>query len=901
MAAKKKTSSGRTASEGPGPPPPPPPRPGEPVAEVPVAPVEADPEETGLGPPVAGIVASAGEAADYSIIPAELRATSGRPAEMERPQLPNLAELTRQLLLEQFAPAAVLINRKQEVLYYFGPCTHYLEFPPGQPTHDVIRMAREGLRTRLRRAVQQAIGENERMELADVPVKRNGGYAPVRVTISPVQAPRAAVGLLLITFQEQGPGPPAQPNHAGSQNAGDDASLRQLEEELRVTQENLESTQEEMESSNEELMSSNEEVLSINEELRSTNQELETSKGELQSLNEELNVVNNQLREKVEEVEKTSNDIANLLDCTDIATVFLDAAFRIQLFTPAASRLFPLSASDAGRPFNDIRPQFSDPDLLADALLVQQQMTPREKEIVTADGSWWVRRILPYRTRDGRMDGVVITFVDITQRKQAADAVVRRLAAIVEGSADAIFSKDLDGTILTWNCGAERLYGYSSAEAVGRSLQLIVPDDRADELATILIRLRRGESIVQLETERLCKDGRRIQVALTISPLRDSSGKIVSASVIARDISERKRTEQALRDREGRLQAILNSATDAIITIDYQGLIRSVNSAAERMFGYAPGELIGQSVKLLMASPYREAHDGYLARYQQTREKHIIGVGREVEARRKDGSIFPTDLAVSEIEDLKLFTGIHRDLTQRKRLEREVVEAASLEQRRIGHDLHDSVAQELTALNLVVKDLAETLASDPAQAAPLVQRLAEGLQRSQQELRTVLHGLLPVAVDREGLMAALSDLADRIQKQGKVACTFDCPQPVALGDNLAATHLYLIGQEAVHNAVKHARARNVRIHLHEAKEGLVLRIDDDGIGMPLPFAPPVREEGQNERGLGLRIMQNRAAILGARLTIEPARPSGTVVTCVLARRNHERNQGETPSPGPDRR
>src|SRR5262249_35609349 len=159
----------------------------------------------------------------------------------------------------------------------------------------------------------------------------------------------------------------------------------------------------------------------------------------------------------------------------------------------------------------------------------------------------------------------------------------------------------------------------------------------------------------------------------------------------------------ALRDRQARLQAILNTAADAIITIDHRGIIQSVNSAAEHMFGYAAAEMIGQNVKMLMPAPYREAHDGYLARYLQTGEKHILGINREVEARRKDGSVFPADLAVSEIEHLKLFTGIHRDLTERKQLEREVVEAASLEQRRIGQDLHDSVAQELTALNLLAK------------------------------------------------------------------------------------------------------------------------------------------------------------------------------------------------------
>ena len=180
---------------------------------------------------------------------------------------------------------------------------------------------------------------------------------------------------------------------------------------------------------------------------------------------------------------------------------------------------------------------------------------------------------------------------------------------------------------------------------------------------------------------------------------------------------------------------------------------------------------------------------------------------------------------------LKLFTGLLRDISRRKELEREVVEIASLEQRRIGQDLHDSVSQELTALSMLAGDLAKTLRSDPSNASQLVERLVLGLQRSQQELRAVMRGLLPVSVDAEGLMAALSDLANRTKQEGKVTCVFDCPKPVLVEDNLVATHLYLIAQEAVHNAVKHAQCQNIRISV-ESDHLLVLRVQDDGIGIP---------------------------------------------------------------------
>jgi two-component system CheB/CheR fusion protein len=1001
------------------------------------------------------------ERVDFPIVATtEGRGLGRRPAEAVGGQPINFAEVTQRLLLDQYAPAAVLINRTYEIFYFFGPCSKYLELPAGEPTRDLMLMARDALATKLRGAVHRAIRENETVVVKGARVKRDGAYCPVRATVRPVHVPKTAEGLLLITFEDEAPPAqaPAPPSHPGHGDAGDESTLRQLEYELKATREDLQSTIEEMESSNEELKAFNEEVMSMNEELQSANEELETSKEELQSLNEELSTVNNQLQEKVAELEVTNNDMTNLLNSTDVATVFLDAAFRIKRFTPAATKLFNLIASDAGRPLSDINPRFSDPDLLGDAQQVLQRLVPQEKEVTTVDGIWWSRRLMPYRTQDNRIEGVVITFVDITERKQAADAVVRRLASIVESSADAIISKDLDGTIRTWNQGAERLYGYTQDEAVGQSIKLIVPEDRADQLAMIMKRLRRGENVQQLETERVRKDGQRVPVALTASPVRDSSGKVVSASAIAHDISERKRGEEALRaserslaaelagmarlqevstrlvqssdptsllleivdaaialtaadmgniqlldpnfgtlkivasrgfecpfleffntvhegqtscgtamqkvervviedvttssvfagtpaldvllsagvravestplvsrsgrlvgmlsthyraphrpadrdlhvldllarqaadwmertqaetalhDREDRLQAILNTAADAIITIDHHGIIQSVNAATEQMFGYTTAEMIGQSVNMLMPSPYREAHDEYIARYVETGEKHIIGISREVEAQRKDGGVFPADLAVTEIKHLKLFTGIHRDLTERKRLEREVVEVASQQQQHIGQNLHDTVAQELTALSILTRDLAGTLRTNPAKAAPLVERIDQGLQRSQQELRTVLRGLLPVAIDSEGLMAALTDLADRTQREGKVTCTFDCPEPVSVADNLISTHLYLIAQEAVHNALKHAQPRNIGISL-ESNQQLVLRVQDDGLGMPAQ--PPAN------KGLGLRIMRNRAEIIGATLTVGPAEPAGTVVTCALTRRTHE--------------
>jgi two-component system, chemotaxis family, CheB/CheR fusion protein len=779
----------------------------------------------------------------------------------------NYAELTRRLVLENLGVAAVLVNRKYEILYVLGPTGRYLEMPTGEPTTDLVAMAREGLRTRLRPAVHQVARDNEPVVLTDVKVKRNGHYGTVAVTIRPVPSPRSAQGLLLITFQDQPEAAPAPPA-----STSEEPLVHQLENELRATKEDLQTTIEEVESSNEELKASNEEIMSMNEELQSANEELETSKEELQSLNEELNTVNSQLQDKVRELESANNDMANPLVCTDVATIFLSRDFHIKRFTPAATRLFNFVATDLGRPLGDITARFSDPNLLADAGQVLRQLTPLEKEIPTAEGHWWLRRILPYRTRDDRIEGVVITFVDVTERKRESDTLVRRLAAIVESSADAIFSEDLDGTIRTWNPGAERLYGYTPDEAVGRSIKMVVPEDRLEELNGILARLGRGE-YVALETERLCKDGRRVPVAQTLSPIRDMAGQVVSASVIVRDVGERKRAEQEMRERQQHLLTILTTAVDAILTTDVYGTIASANPATEKMFGYSAAELIGKNVKVLMPAPYRDEHDGYLARYLRTGEKHIIGIGREVQGRRKDGSSFPVDLAVSEFEDRgqRMFTGVLRDLSARKELEREVLEVATVEQQRIGQELHDTSAQELTALGLLAESLLAAVKVEAPGQVPIAGKMAEGLKRVLNQVRAVSRGLIRVEVDAEGLMAALAELAAQTRELHGINCTFDCPRPVHVADNHAATQLYCIAREAVTNALKHSQARNIRISLGGEDQAVTLRVQDDGVGLS---EPPL-----DTRGMGMKIMRYRAGLIDAHLSIGPAEPGGAVVTC----------------------
>ena len=254
------------------------------------------------------------------------------------------------------------------------------------------------------------------------------------------------------------------------------------------------------------------------------------------------------------------------------------------------------------------------------------------------------------------------------------------LRAIVESSDDAIIGKSLDGTIVSWNAGAHRMYGYTPAEAVGQCIALIVPASHRQELERISSEIAQGRRVASHETVRVTRDGRLLNVSLTVSPIVDTTGRVVGASAIARDITEAKRVEAALRASEERYRSIIDSAVDAIIVIDRRGLVEAFNAAAERLLATRRKDVLGRNVNMLMPEPYHGEHDRYMGRYLATGEKRIIGIGREVMARRREGTTFPVHLSVGEmtIDGEKKFTGILHDLTTRVVLETQLREQAAL-------------------------------------------------------------------------------------------------------------------------------------------------------------------------------------------------------------------------------
>jgi PAS domain S-box-containing protein len=361
-------------------------------------------------------------------------------------------------------------------------------------------------------------------------------------------------------------------------------------------------------------------------------------------------------------------------------------------------------------------------------------------------------------------------------------------------------------------------------------------------------------------------------------PIRDETGVVRRVTGIAEDITDLKHAEAEL----SRLASIVESSDDAIIGKSLDGLITSWNTGAERIYGYTAAEILCQPCQVLLLPENHGTVMPLLARVARGERIETFETVRV----RKDGSIFHVSLTLSAVRDsagnIVGAAEIERDITERKRLEEEVLQISERERRRIGQDLHDGLGQHLTGIAFLSKSLQQRLAAkSAAHQAPTVDesaeagQIAELVQQAVGQTRALARGLHPVEPSSNGLMAALGELAARNEKFFHLDCVFECEQPVLVSDNVTATHLYRIAQEAVNNAAKHARAKRVFLRLSENEKVWELQIADDGIGVPVPLP--------SETGLGLRIMQYRAKMIGGTLAISCARPHGTVVTCRVER------------------
>ncbi len=449
----------------------------------------------------------------------------------------DLGKIAQRIILDEFSPCYGIINHAGEVLYLADGIAKYLEPAAGHFSNNIIKMARRGLRAGLRAALNEANTTRRRIDHENLSVETEQGLQQVLLTVQPMPDLGEENALHMVVFQDAGL--PINQVISETATSKDKRLIAQLEKELSGTRRDLEYTVQALEVSNDKLKTSNEELLSINEELRSANEELETAKEETENSNKAL--------------ERTNDDLENLLESTQIATIFLDKNFKIHRFTPATTKLYNLIAGDVGRSLTDIThharhmPPLPSPDAVA------QQSTPIREQIETLDGHWYLRRVLPYRTHEGRRDGLVVTFTDITALRTSEERYEKQfleLETLYHTAPVGLALFDSELRYLRINERLAEINGALPAQHIGRTLREMVPElaDISEELLHHVFAT--GEAILEREITGFtpsAPDKERVWLA-SYYPVKNSAGQVSAVSVVVQEITERKYTEAVLRE-----------------------------------------------------------------------------------------------------------------------------------------------------------------------------------------------------------------------------------------------------------------------------------------------------------------------------------------------------------------
>jgi len=519
--------------------------------------------------------------------PSRRSVAPGEPEDRSPRAQQQFSRRVEQFLLDRFVPCSILVDDRGTVVHVQGRSGMYLEPEQGPPRNNVLEMAREGLGPSLAAGMRQARQEQQEVVRSDIRVRTNGGYTYVDLSVLPLKEPKTLRGLLLLTLRPSAPAPAeARKEEPTTQSTADHL---ELERELQRVRESLQTTVEELETSNEELKSSNEELQSTNEELQSTNEELETSKEEMQSLNEELNTVNSELVGKVEALARINDDMKNLLNSMQVATIFLDTKLRVKRYTEQARDVVRLISSDIGRPLSDLTSNLRYDSLIEDCERVLATLVPMEKEVQNSSGQWHLVRLIPYRTAENVIEGLVMTTVDIDRTKQAEESLRKSLAntkqsesvlsAVIEYIPIGIIIADApDVTIRAVSRFGQELIGRGDSAIMG-----IPADQRAqrfkmyqDDGATPaqseelpLTRATQRGDIIRDEVWVLGRpDGVRVPLLCAAGPIRDADGRITGGVMGWQVITERRRAEENLRRSDEKYRSLIESIGEGFCVIE---------------------------------------------------------------------------------------------------------------------------------------------------------------------------------------------------------------------------------------------------------------------------------------------------------------------------------------------
>jgi PAS domain S-box-containing protein len=493
------------------------------------------------------------------------------------------------------------------------------------------------------------------------------------------------------------------------------------------------------------------------------------------------------------------------------------------------------------------------------------------EQLPTASGErrWMQADKAPFFNERGELIGLIVCRVDITERMHAAEALRQseeRLQAIIDNSTAVIYLKDREGKYLLINHRYETLFGVTREQMVGKTDYDVFPRKNADEFHKNDLLVLAKKAPIQFEEVAPHPDGLHTYVSVKF-PFLDTAGKPYAVCGISTDITERKKAEQALQTQA----RILENMDEGVLVYDAHEHILLTNPALDAMFGYARGELIGKSTFGLNPFPPETGAQiaGEIRSLLQTQPSLV----REFLNRRKDGTEFISESRISklQIDGQWCQVSVVQDVTKRKRMEKEIVEISDREQRRIGQDLHDGLSQLLTGTAFAGKVLEERLAAKSSPEVDQAAKVVALLEQATSEARRVARGLHPVQLEVGGLTSALQELASSVQALFRVACKFNCSDPVPIQDTAVATHVYRIAQEAVNNAVRHSDGRQINIGLTQRRNTVTLTVVDDGKGLP--------EKLRTGTGMGLNIMAYRAQLIGGTFQVERRAKGGTRVAC----------------------